>query len=733
MISRLTIGGFPCRLTRPLKWSLYTGTNARVTEFPMNREDAEKILNSKSPGQGGGSSQKIATVERGVQPPPRSDGYFDLIMEGSGGKKVECKKLVIVGEGRPTTPYERVIQVSDQRYFWPNVAVGRSFNDVISSLSTRAVLPTGEALINKDFARDQTFAYYSMNDGDPWNAETLLKAVLEKVVGEENKDWKINVDLKKRRLPDGLVQNVDIENNGATALAIALGLNSGVNIYQDYDGRIVVDGQLPGEADSIIKSLGDLEDNGRLVIGLGKGGNCLRKIDRSRDRSKVIDSLFTIEAGVRSDYKTGINATDEDFWMKPVLQTTDPSTELTDDRTVGPGTTYDQVLLLQKWNEIMAGRAPSIIIAQYPLNEENINLFYLRNMNNVWTKGSVFGYAVDPVVARYVSEIKRSYRLLYQVNPRYANGAKAIISKVPGIVDPETGTEARAIVYQDYAIKPSAVAFARTRNGKIKELIVNVDGGVDPYWTGNAGRLSGAERAPFDISVESRAGLLRFAPYVDPWGEQDRIVQSKLEEDTIPSGDYQATVASFARAKLENTHSANAVFTMVPGPRDESVYYRIRITPQEVEKAFNFKIGECRGPLWEEFVGYNLQPAKFPYTDENYEELKKLFGVIPSDGKHADLGTPLNEDVLKDIALNKAMAYYQQKLDRWSGQIVTILKEGIVPRGEIQTVTHILTPSGTMFTSVVCGIDDNSAFDSLAGLSASARRQVLRQVNPTGA
>lgn len=731
MPSSLTIGGFPCRMTQPLVWTLYMGVQHRVASIPMDPDDAEAILGL--------------------------DELVDVEFRGRSNKAVSFRKVVIVGEGPSPDPFTRVVEFADQRYFWPKLAFSQNFNETVSSVTSRTVSPAGTPVAIQQNVNDLKFAAYSINpdSGEPWKAYEVIRAVFSEVVGEENKDWLIAPEAIG--LPESQVQDLDmpgVGDSGMTAIAKALSLVPGLGVYQNYDGVFVVDSKIPGRADQIIDSLGP-----PLI-----SGQTIRKVNRSHDRARKYRAFFPMEIGVRADFITRNDSVSKgDFWFKNVAATVLPVTTLPDGSTVGPGTTSDIEDIIETFATYMrsvSGLSAILSIPSLQFSFERVLKFYLWGLNSVYTRGSTAGIEADQVIASMISEVQNSLRIKFQLNPEYANAAVAFIPKVVGIVDPETGTEAQAIIYGDYATRPSAKAFLRRAEEDKQRYSVNHFGGVQPVWQAAPGLLAtgtkldgsaGAKRAPAIMSRPNRAGVFEVQFRRDPWGNENQIVPTTIDESTIPSADYASQIATFNRAALRTEHQMNIVFAAVPAPvgRGDDGLFRhlcaIDIVPDEAaEKLGLSSVGPVLGaPVMEETIG--IQPAKFAYSDDAQPDIRSAFGLndntqgISSNFSGPFLKdtlpgpvTPVNLEDLQELAVSSAARYYQSRLDRYSGVKTVPLRSDLVPVGEISAISHILMPKGALFSTVSCSSGPQAPLNPLSLLPGSVRRTLLKTVNPTG-
>lgn len=736
MVSAFFVDGFPCRLESPIIWTLYTGPQYRVATFPMTIVDAERVL--------------------------KLDKLVTLTYSGRDQKKMVFEKVVIVGEGPSGSPFHRMVQFADIRYFWPRKIFSRNFNETISSPVTRTVSPTGIPLSLQKDVNDLQFARYSINPATkkPWMALELLEAVLSEIVGQKDRDWVIAPAVNS--LPNAQVQDLDMPgpgDTGVTAIASALDRIPGANIYQGYDGRIYVDSQLPGRADAEINGLGPPLEPGEFI----------RKVDRSHDRGRRVRVWFPMELGVRFDaYSPEDTFTDDDPWMRNVASTVLPSTTLPDGSVVPPGTVVDIddfITTSATYMTTQSNLAPYVSSPPRAFTRANILAKYLQGLENSYCRVGTSSIEPDPVGGAMCKEIYNSLFLRYQINPRWAHNCLAIIPKMVGIVDPETGAEADAAVYSDHAIKPAFKTFARLKRKELNNLSINKYCAVPPGWTGTRGRLAtgvrgdgavGVRRSPAKMSTVTRAGVFDLNYSLDPLGFEAEIVPDTIVEATIPSLAYNSEVALFNQSRLENSHRVNVICTIVPAPqgRDKDGLFRhmaaIDIFPADAAKKLGLgSIGECLGiEVTEDMAA--IQPAKFPYDDDPdaQQDIRSCIGLTddPDGGGVASNytgpffvntgpgpATPINLADLQELALGMAASYYMERLDRFAGSQTVPLRSDLVPIGEIAAVSHILMTDGTLETTVFCDRDANEDIDPLALLPTSARRTLLRTVNPTGA
>lgn len=729
MVNRLTIGGRPCRLEGALQWQQYRGTLGAPLAFPMTPDDAAFLLSTAEQANVAvaGALSRVAREGKPVQSAIPASSRVALEM--SGINTVRFDGLYIVGEAKPSNVFGRRILVADQRWWWPfnHVAVGYNLRRI--SGDRRIVSAPGAPLSQLQIADDVIFRASSIDPstGQPWTAIGVLRDIMTRVCGVEGSAWRFARGATA--LGQGLVQDFIIDDPGQTAVNKALGLCTGLDVYQDKDGAIVIDRVLPGTYDSVLGNLPEPLD----------GGSVIRKIDLSLKRGAEVHSVSTREIGMRFDaLNPGDTRTDDGPWLQNVLRTTDPTTTLTDTGDVVPLGTYvkaDRVYEAWEQNLRTTNTAVATLLNQFPLNDTNIKRFFISYLDLVYSRFGATLTEPSFVGQRYVSEIKRGYRQRWQMNPKWVDLALRIIPKNPGFIDPETGAEAQSPVFSDYAVLPSYLAFSL--DPKQDDLAINIEGGVESYERG--GRLADASRAPARVVMESeQLGIFLVDFTLDPIGRELRIVPSALDPAALPSRDWRAALKTFSLTPLRDRHRMSTILTIVPGlPNSDGRFHRIIVKPADVEKRFKIPIGKCAGPVREARVGEGLATAQFPYDEAKHDQYIEALDPARLRGGRPNfdiLGDPINQDALRELALSQALAEYLPRLDHYAGQQRLPFRGDLVPRGELQTIQYVMSPKGAMTLNLTAGYADGGALiNPLNLLPQSARRILLRAVNPTGA
>ena len=739
-VNRLTLGGFPIILDGPVGWRLRPGCSSDPMVFNLAPGDAAALLRVPGPtlpttADGTARPKKLVTVGGGgPEPVGAGEHGIALVFERPNGERHEFRRLYVSGESRPPTALShdmrsgslarRAVMVVDQRYFWKHNHIVARYNLARVSGNRRVVSPAGTPAAIRQVVDDVAFAPLSLrNRKTPWTALEVVEDILNRVVGLRGADWEI------RGKPTALlpVQDIEINDPGNVAVAKVVSLLTGYDVFQAPDGRIIVASGLPGTADSLIEGLG-----APLVIG-----QRIERVDQACKRGAEFISLTTRELGVRFDYvESAANGTTsvanlnpDDPWIVNVFRTTDVVTNL-NSGPVPPGCFIPRETLLPKWQEYAASLGGKIasVVTKDPITTTNILRFYLSHLSNVWARLGDEGGDPSVVLNAYINEILKSFRKTFIVNPAYSGGALRFIAKDPGLIDPETGAERAAPVFVDHAIKPSRLAVFKDRNTRF--YLYNRRDGTAVAVPGTPT----AKASPFTLRVlNEQLGIFEIEPHVDPTGLEERIIPSAILNSSIPRADHSAAIAqrSIDVAKLDPDHKMSVIVTIVPGlPNDDRQYHRIAVSKADVEKVLGLPLGPCLAPPFEQLVGAGLATAKFPYDLNRAPEVKKALGILPGEPQ---LGDPVNQEDLKALAIATAAAHYITHLDHYAGSKTVPMRSDVEPVGEIEEVYHVMSVDGALFTTITCGIRNFDLIDPLALLPDSARRTLLRAVNPTGA
>lgn len=735
MVSSVTINGLPCRLTRPITWSTYRGVAARVFSFPMMPKDADKLLNL-GVGRGGGgggssSSAKYRTTERPRPTQEREEqgksSEVTIKFKGDRGEW-EFKRCLVIDEGKASTPFEKVVRISDRRWYWTFNEVDFLANERRISGDRRIVSPPGVPIALEQIADDVIYSPTSLNPdtNKPWKPLEVIEAIMTRVVGKKGPDWYFSKEAKS--IGEALVQDFYLYDKGHIAVARALALIPGLTVWQHPDGRIVVDTYIPGTADKIIQGLGDPLANGQFI----------KRMNWANQRPAEYHNLYTPEYGYRFDFyeKTNRTVTNDEPWLKCVYQTVSPRTTLPNGKVVPMGTFVEEEVALQAFtNEILANGTAIAqrLLAKEPLNLTNVNKHFITNLEWVYLRLAEAVSFPDLTLQRQIREIKGNHRQQFQMNPKYVHSCFKIKLKNPGFIDTENSLEQDSPIYTDYAIMPSRKGLSSYR-GNIQDMAFNLEGGALPYELG--GRIAADLQAQARASwISEQLGIFRIDFRQDPTGIQDRIIPGQIESGDMPSREWFKLRAGFTRSPLKSEHKMNIIVGLIPKlPNDDRKRFRVSVSPKDVEAKFKIKIGSTRNKLIaEERVGEGFVVAQFPYVEDKHDEVKKALGIIPGD---PNLGDPINLDALKDLTLANAFAYYLSRVDHYTGSMSIPMRNDIPPRGEIMMINHIYYPgnlAGALNSSVECGIVDATRFDPMALVSQSTRRLVQGAVNPKGA
>ena len=747
-INGFFISGFPVRVERTVGWKTFLGTGMMAFEFPMVPEDYEALM--KSVKKAGSLKSKKNSLAKSDKPLPIQEelqrsgqGEVTLTFRRGNGKEISFKRCVVLGESEASTPFHRIIRIGDLRARWPNNEVYFNVNERRVSGRFRVISPHGLPLAIQQIAEDLTYAKLSMFPGPgkkykkAWTAVQVIEEVLSRVIGEKGKEWKFDPAFSNKY--QSLVQDFVIADKGNVAVAKALGLIPGADIYQDPEGVYIVTTRFPGLADKIIQSIGD-----PLQVG-----GFIRKMNKSAERFSEFHGLFERDIGFRFDANDTPGATraDEDPWCECVLKSTEPTTTLVDGTVVPTGTYVPEAKMLAAYTLGVKNGAGSPAVKQIvndnEFNVENVNKYYIANLDRVYTMAGALSDAYDEVVGRHIQEIKGGHRQQYQMNPRYVDACIKIQLKAPGFIDPENGSEQESPVFTNNAVLPTAKALAAAAGKPVQEMAFNFFGGLLPITGGQVpnttipnprgGSIKNGKQAQARASwISQPMGIFRIDFKKDPMGFQSRIVPSAITNDKIPTGDYFGNVKDFNFASLNSHHTMNIIVSLNPRvPNNDKRLHRVVVTPNDIKKRFGVDVsGGIFGPF-EDRVSPGILVGQWPYNEEKYNAVRELLGIIDGPG---DIGLPMNQKELVDITESNALASWLPQIDHFEGSKTIPMRNDIPLRSEIESVSYSMTTKMQFFSIVECDAPLNSSsIQPEALFTQSTRRIVQKAVNVTGA
>lgn len=666
-----TLGGLPLLASPPIGWTSTPGVDPSTRTFRMLAGDAAKLV-----------ALRGAPVVLRITPP------------GRPAKVVQ--RLFVVATRPDPNPALSLVEVSDGRLFWTRAHVVRTgYNVPRSTAIEQRLAPEGVPVQVQQTSAGLTWARWSLyprrNPNRPWTAIQLLVDVISDVlgqVGSVSAGLRFAAPLKRA----ARIVGVSFDDPGPSAIQRALAFLPGAQVTLDDDGRVVVFDELDGSGATL--AAGAPIYNAARAGVLRLGGLRPRAVRVLFDRRVEVrfnsESETAAQIGVQDVGTTGRERT-----MANVAPVSEPSLVV-----------KGQVLAAGSWVRI------ADLVGAYPTPAAGLPRVSLAVIRKGYLVPQFLeAYARPPGArtpdqtwANRIAAVVAHYRTTWQIKPYWMDLIREIKDSRVSILDPARLTRGRAQVFADYAVIP----------GVLGKLRAAAEGDTAAAWNvfGFASDLKNAKSAaPATVSIlDSDQGILHFDYRLDPAGELAQIVPAPLLGPdglaaTIPTQDLaRAQTGRGAKlltcyCALSGVHSAAVVLTAVPGaPNDEATCYPVVVSADDAGRALGIDVGECSGPVWTIRVGPSVLTADHEWDDRSAAAFDQAFGARPgADGEarvSLALGSPINADLVLEVARAAAAALYSGLLDRLEGQHVVPWDPTRTPRGNATTVEHVVPPAG---------------------------------------
>jgi hypothetical protein len=686
--TRATLGGVPLSANGPISWGLTSGTVPYTAVFELTKQRAEQIF----------EAQKSAEF------PDDGPGPLTLEIEAEGKPKLTVGGLSVLVKTTGTSPYTASILVSDVRYKWQRVGVFREYN-VRRESGERRILPASEKLEDitdptagalARVVNDIWYAPWSLKrepgaiEGtEPYTARDVAEDILEAVTGGIG-GWEIRGEISAA-LP---IENILVSGNGATAIATLLRLLPGWNVYVDREGRTILYNTLDQTERDVV------ENKRRIQVGSGYWAEA----DRSQQRPYRVRVLFERQIELRFDYNEDSQNPSQtkgadDLRMDNVLSMPDLTYTGTKVYTRGEyapiGDYGGGFGILSEWQLTADDLNGNEILR---LSQQTLRDTYMPGFRRLL---DIFGLdpsgEPNPVNARRVGSILRSWRKQFQIRRQWVDRMRRWWDYRVAIVDTERGTRAPSEAYMDYTIRPSWRAIVKEAGGP-KQRAWEVDGYADS--------LTGATPAPFRVrQVDESQGVFTVSPASDPWGEAQAFIPGKLE--TIPTFDLReinklktaaGVQARWDAVSLSSAFKLSVIVTASPAaPNNDGRFHEYIVNSWEAARTLDIvDVGESSGPEWTVYIGASLMTAKYAWADAEAKTIKDAFqkgGALPD-------SLLLNPKEVQAVAEAAAARIYSGMLDRPEGFFGVDLDPSAEPTGNMGNVQHALGKDGSLATSM---------------------------------
>lgn len=608
----------------------------------------------------------------------------------ANGKTVEFKRLRITRERPPTQPWHVALEVVDIREAWARTWVISRYNTRRRSGDRRIV--QRDVLGNLAVVDDIEYHPASLNPpfdphGRRWTPSEILNDVLKQINDQLEGPWQFTWTVGK--LEDASpIENVDLDDDGATAITRVLALIPGAQIKLEQDSTVVVYNALDG---SEAKALQEAGPPVRETV-----------IDVIADNSMIapssINVLLTRELEVRGDFQllssTNTNAANIDGrFLENVAPVPDPDLQ---DNPPGTWLTFERLFDLWGSNPVTGAKLSHDFIHRQWMNPHFLLGLAEFGEQRAAMSGDQAQWALR------AATIKQHYYKTMRWNRRWVDRFLRLQAYRIAIIDTENGTRAPAPCWQDFALRYGSRA---QLIAKQVLLARNVDG-----WSAN---IADGRVAPATVSIlDEDQGIIQINLRTDPFGFAEEVIPSSL--DNVPTaeiGNVDGKPRFFAELrgpgaavpKFSAIHRAAVIMSAVPNcPIGLQQLHIEKVNLGDVAALIPtpgaFPAGAA-GPVWNIRIPPKLETARFAWQDNQAEAIEAAFGLRQRDGKQlaADLASiQVNGQATRAIALAAAAVVYAGFRTRPVGQRVTHLDSAAKVVGALASVLHRVTDDNAL-------------------------------------
>lgn len=626
----------------------------------------------------------------------------------ASGRSLQISNLYVLGEAPRMDPWTLTVMVADARIWWVRRHVRRSFNIRRRSGSRRRVDDDGLTLAQVQGELDDiTFRKSSTNGGIPYTAREAVKEVLNEVTRGR---WSGDLD----QFPQKEVSDLEIDDNGAVALARVLELLPGAGVFVNRQGITVIQNELDIEAETHV-----IENSGWPIEGQGIPAF----VKLAQQRPKAVNVLLPVEQEVRFDATTGDpRRLPNNLLMENVYPCPDESL------TVDAG----RVVIRGEWV------SATDMHAAWGITEEFIRKYWTSTLME--EKYGLLGkLQPDANWPARIATIRAHFRQTWRIPKNWMDRFESIRAQRCSVIDKESGTFGASPVWQDWALTPSA-------NGMLfgpadQMFVQNMPDGVDPTEA-----LGGSPTTSFrTVVLDGDLGIIAISPVADyqgNWGimHPSAFVESgsSQKRKNIPvSLDGMREGKAGAALSLRENHRASTIITVAPAsPNNKGRFYTIKVPFSEaltrLPKRSAAGLSGATGPEWD--VRVSITSARFAWSHTLAGAIRKTFGAGAPEDFVPDRAATIkrllcNAEEIQVFAETVAASLYSSMPDHYEGSKSVDMNQAIIPEGRIQSVTHTIEPDGAATTTIVSP-GPVRAEDPMALVPDSVRNLILRKVQP---
>lgn len=662
----------------------------------------------------------------------------ESIVKQYAGKEIELKlhnttvkRVVVIGNTAARDPQNQTLILTDVRWYWTRGWLVRDFNVRRRVGNVRLVGEVPDE--SKTPVYDvQYLAWTLAATNTPWvwqpAVEHLLTYASRAVEGRPSILWQIDTTSLRAQGASLTVQETRIDDEIPVGIARGLAALPGRTGYVDLEGVFhVSDGTLGAE----IATISSLKPDEAL-----QGQGSLTLCDLRGSRSNQWRVRFTPEYEVKVWADKLATRQVDDPYFENVLKI--PDKRLTvgtgaQQRNVGQGTYLVHEDAYAAW-----GPATEPVFASGPLTEDMVRTYWLSD-NLAINFALMAAETPDPIWSARIREVKKTFRTLFRVNPKFWARVLSALPVRAAVDDPQSGTRGPSPVFSDYALKPTVRWF----NAAIRKTGYNVSGFGKPNdgIPASTQDMSAAANHPAPATLhmlDEEQGIFEIVWHLPSDGLYDAIAPCGIESDSnLDPALANGFPSSWISRKLVSRHKMATIISCVPAaPNSDKRLFEVSVSIQDAAQTLGLNsVPSATGP--DKVLRCRATTARIAWADDQNtrDRILKAFGDDPSGSVSATDPSltvasldPVNYDN-EILPLAKAMAAQDLagQLDHYEGTLAVPMTT-IAPVGSIQSVTYRVTEDSA--DTIVQCVGSPVAIDPLALLPGSARKTLLREVQP---
>lgn len=706
---RVQLDGITLEVDSNGGWDLVAGTGPHTEAFEVHADVAARLVaNATTYG---------------------STLLLDASAEGLPSRTVQ--RLTILAAQPGGLPFTRNVVVVDERYFWKDRHVARSYN-VRQATGEYRPLTEGGPLAVRKLIPQEKYRTPSLRDGrDKWTASQVLADVMDLVAGKGR--WRLEDALPE--LPP--VEGLEIDHPGDQAVAMVFAtLGLALDVYLGLDGIAVIVNRSKaakpqsGEATRTRGSVVAAAD-GLTIPGPYLTLPVIQLVDRRHERPSAINVYLTPACEVRIDHvetdTSGAATRAREGDAPPcrsdaVVQV--PEDISVDGRTVHAGTWLD----LGSYMTWLAAQSHPAGLP--PLTTEQLRAGYTSAVLQAYAAPDIDN---GGVWARRVAAAFEGFRRRYQIREPWRSRMRRIEPYRVAVLDPARGARADSPVFADWSqyITWRWYGDQVSGNALLDQLIQNRYANPSAASGGSivGTSIRDLNRAPALVSIlDEDQGLYELHYRLDYTGQAATIYPSAFDQDTIPSVDPKARNRWLEWATLSPTHEVSVIVTCVPmAPNGLRRLHKVTITPDQVTGMLGAEVGPCTAPPRDLRLAVD-RVARFAWQDDKADAIRRFFSPGSDLTVQGTYGDPINVDEVTELARAAAARLYGRLLDRPQGSVTVAFNPDLTIKGTVAAIRHRFNRQGAY--TVVELMPDPPPVDADFFLSPGIRRVVQRLLDP---